>query len=149
MIEMLANLSYWHWLSLAVVCMIIEILLPGAAFIWLGVAAACVGMGTWVFPSLSWDVQVLGFALLSIAAVLLWFFYLRGTPKATDQPNLNDRGEQYVGNTYTLSQPIVNGRGRIRIGDTSWSVEGPDLPEGAHVRVVQVKATVLVVEVVR
>ena len=144
--ELLINLGYWHWLTLAVACMIIEIMLPGAAFLWLGVAAACVGAGTWALPSLSWEMQVLGFAILSIAAVVLWFFFLRCTPKATDQPNLNERGEQYVGNIYTLSQPIVNGRGRMRIGDTSWSVEGPDLPEGTNVRVTQVKGTVLVVE---
>lgn len=146
MVEMLSKLVYWHWWILALGCMGVEMLLPGAAFIWLGVAAGLVGLATYVLPGLSWEVQVLGFSVLSIISVLVWFVYLRRSPIATDQPNLNERGEYYVGKTYTLSQPIVNGRGRIRIGDTSWAVEGPDLPEGTIVCVLEVKNTILVVQ---
>ncbi|TIU25428.1 MAG: NfeD family protein, partial [Mesorhizobium sp.] len=48
---------------------------------------------------------------------------------------LNRRGAQMVGRTATLSEPIQNGRGRIRLGDTLWRVSGPDLPAGTQVRV--------------
>ena len=40
-----------------------------------------------------------------------------------------------IGRTATLTEPITEGRGRIRIGDTMWRVSGPDLPAGARVRV--------------
>ena len=55
-----------------------------------------------------------------------------------DQPLLNRRGEQLVGRTATLTEPIHEGRGRIQLGDTLWRVAGPDLPVGARVRVVAV-----------
>jgi membrane protein implicated in regulation of membrane protease activity len=53
----------------------------------------------------------------------------------TDQPLLNQRERQLVGRTATLEEPIVEGRGRIRLGDTLWRVSGPDLPAGTRVRV--------------
>ena len=53
----------------------------------------------------------------------------------TDQPLLNRRGDQLVGRTATLTEPITNGRGRVKFGDTMWRVSGPDLPVGTTVRV--------------
>jgi membrane protein implicated in regulation of membrane protease activity len=56
-----------------------------------------------------------------------------------------------IGRTATLAEPISNGRGRIRLGDTLWRVSGPDLPAGAQVRVTGAADTdlELVVEAVR
>jgi len=39
--------------------------------------------------------------------------------------------------------PIVDGRGRVRVDDTVWLVEGPDLPAGARVQVTGVANTLL------
>ena len=45
-----------------------------------------------------------------------------------------------------MSEPIVNGRGRIVVDDSSWKVEGPDLPAGATIEVVSADGVVLAVE---
>ena len=58
-----------------------------------------------------------------------------GATAITDQPLLNRRGAQLIGRIATLAEPIKDGRGRIRIGDTLWRVSGPDLPAGTRVRV--------------
>ena len=68
------------------------------------------------------------------------------TEAVSDQSSLNLRGQQYVGKTFVLEQPIAEGRGKLRVGDTLWSAEGPDLDAGKRVRVTAVKGTVLVVE---
>jgi hypothetical protein len=52
----------------------------------------------------------------------------------------------YIGRTYFLDQAIENGRGKVRIDDTLWSVEGPDLPAGARVTVKEVRGLTLLVE---
>jgi membrane protein implicated in regulation of membrane protease activity len=57
--------------------------------------------------------------------------------------HLNRRAEIYVGRTFTLERPIVDGRGRVRVDDTVWLVEGPDLPAGARVQVTGVANTLL------
>lgn len=63
-----------------------------------------------------------------------------------EEPRLNARGDKHVGRLIVIEQPIDAGRGRVRIGDGWWSVEGPDLETGARVRVVGVRGAVLIVE---
>ena len=41
---------------------------------------------------------------------------------------------------------LFDGRGKVRLGDSIWAVEGPDTPAGARVTVTGAKGTVLVVE---
>ena len=45
-----------------------------------------------------------------------------------------------------LSEAIVQGSGKARVGDGFWKVRGPDLPAGSPVRVTAVEGTVLIVE---
>ena len=58
------------------------------------------------------------------------------------------RGQSLIGRTATLEQPIAEGRGRIRLDDTMWSVQGPDLPVGTRVRVTASNGRDLTVEAV-
>jgi hypothetical protein len=60
--------------------------------------------------------------------------------------HLNRRAESYVGRMFTLDGAIVDGRGRFRVDDTVWLVEGPDLPAGTRVRVTGTDKTLLRVE---
>jgi len=59
------------------------------------------------------------------------------------ESRLNRRAEAYIGRTFTLERPIVDGRGRLRVDDTMWLVEGPDLPAGTRVQVTSVNNTLL------
>jgi membrane protein implicated in regulation of membrane protease activity len=61
-------------------------------------------------------------------------------------PDLNVRGQQYVGRSLVVEQAIEGGRGRVRVGDTLWAAEGPDVPVGTRVTVTGARGTVLVVE---
>lgn len=141
------KLVFWHWWVLAAVLASVEIIAPGAAFLWLGAAAALVGMVLVVFPGLGWQAQFGLFALLCIIAFAASRFIPRAKPGDTDEPGLNRRAEQYVGRTLVLESGIVNGRGRARVGDSLWTVTGAqDLPAGAAVRVVGADGAVLRVE---
>jgi len=137
------TVSYWHWLVLGVVLVILEIFSPGVFFLWLGVAAGLVGLLLIVWPTLEWPYQWLLFSLFSLLSVLASRRYLKRHPIATDEPTLNRRGEQYVGRRFTLSVPIVNGSGRIRVDDSTWKITGPDCPAGARVQVTAVNGVVL------
>jgi membrane protein implicated in regulation of membrane protease activity len=65
---------------------------------------------------------------------------------ASDDTTLNRRGEQLLGRTATLSEPIVNGRGQIRIDDTVWRCEGTDMDAGTKVKVIALHGAVVSVE---
>ena len=60
-------------------------------------------------------------------------------------PNLTRRAQQYIGRTFNLIEPIVNGTGKIHVDDSTWRVKGPDLPAGTHVRVTGVDGVVFIV----
>jgi membrane protein implicated in regulation of membrane protease activity len=144
---MIDTLEFWHWWIAALALAAIEAVVPGASFLWLGGAAFVVGMVLFAFPDLSWQIQALFFALLSIGAVLsARFFWRRMSLEGPDTGTLNRRSQRYVGMRLTLETGIVNGRGRAFVGDSSWTVEGPDLPAGATVRVVSADGVVLYVE---
>jgi membrane protein implicated in regulation of membrane protease activity len=137
---------FWHWWALGGVLAIVEALAPGFMFLWVGVAAGLVGCLLLAWPALSLPAQVVAFAVLSVVSVVAWRWFQKAHPIRTDEPNLNRRGAQYIGQRGGLVEPIVHGRGRIRLGDSSWPVSGPDLPAGASVEVIGADGTLLRVQ---
>jgi len=135
--------QFWHWWALGVLLIIIEAFAPGFALLWLGIAAGLAGLALFIWPGLAPTIQLLIFAGFSVVSVVGWRWLQKTRPVETDQPNLNRRGSQYVGRRVGLVTPIVNGRGRAKLGDSSWTVTGPDLPAGEIVQVVGVEGTVL------
>jgi membrane protein implicated in regulation of membrane protease activity len=144
--EFSEQISYWHWWVLSVVFVVLEIFSPAAFFLWMGVSAGVVGFILLAIPGIDWEYQMLAFAIFSVASIVISRRYLDLYPIETDQPRLNRRGEQYVGRTFTLTEPMVNGYGKIRVDDTSWKVEGEDCDSGTRIRVTGVDGVVLRVE---
>lgn len=137
--------TFWHWWVLGVLLLAVEMLIPGAIFLWMGIAAGAVGVLLLMLPALGLKVQLAIFAVLSIVAVALARVYLRRNPLTSDQPSLNRRAAQYVGRVLTLNEPIVNGMGSVRVDDSTWRVQGPDCPAGTVVEIVQADGPVLFV----
>ena len=150
MIERVATeLGPWSWWVLGLVLLTAEMVLPGVFLIWIGLAAIVVGalsLLLWGDPIWLWQVQLLVFAILSVLSALLGRRIMARRKGDTDQPLLNQRGASLVGRTATLTEPIADGRGRIRIDDTLWVVDGPDLPVGTRVRITDSKGRELHVE---
>jgi membrane protein implicated in regulation of membrane protease activity len=144
MIDSLTHLQWWHWMVLAVLLAAAEAFLPGAVAIWFGVAAAVIGLLLIVIP-IPWQYQLIGFAVLGIVAMLMYRTWRNKHPDVDEQPNLNLRGQQYVGAEFVLIEPIEQGSGKARVGDGVWKVSGPELPSGARVRVTGVNGTILTV----
>ncbi len=140
------EIEFWHWWVAAMVLIVLEVFAPGTIALWTAVSAAAVGLLLLAVPELTWQVQFLVFAVLSVATVIGWRTYQLRYPTVSDQPTLNRRGEQYVGRVFTLSEAIVNGTGKIHVDDTMWKVVGEDLPESTQVRVTGVEGTLLTVE---
>lgn len=145
--DVLQQLTLWHWLIAAAVLLILEAFAPGAIFLWLGVAAAVVGAVMAVFD-ISWQTQFFLFAILSIASSLAWRQYRKKHQQETDQPTLNRRGHQYIGRVFTLDAPIVNGVGKVKVDDSTWKISGADQDAGSSVKVVDVDGVVFKVEAV-
>jgi membrane protein implicated in regulation of membrane protease activity len=142
--ETLLGLGGWSWMTLAAVLFVLELLAPGIFFMWFGFAAVVTGLIVFLFGP-AWQWQLIGFCLSSVAAVVATLKYLRKHPFESELPLLNERALQQIGQTFDLLDPIVNGRGSVRIGDSIWRVAGPELPRGTRVKVLGADGTLLTV----
>lgn len=146
-------LGPWNWWVLAVLLMGLEILAPGTFFLWFGISAFVIGTislavgpdtGFWV-----WQTQVIGFVVLSLVSALFGRrFMVRYSGEDSQGALLNRRGQQLVGQVALLNEDIAQGFGRAKIGDTTWRVQGPDLPRGTRVRIIDAQGGTLMVEAV-
>lgn len=136
--RVISELGPWNWMVLGFVLLVMEIIAPGVFMLWIGIAALVIGAVSlliWDASFWTWQIQVLAFLVLSLVSAYVGKTLAGGRHIPTDQPLLNRRGEQMIGKMATLSEPIKDGRGRIKLGDTLWRVSGPDLPAGTQVRV--------------
>jgi membrane protein implicated in regulation of membrane protease activity len=124
----------WGCIELGLVAA--EVLAPGVFLLWLGIAAGVVALVVLAFPGMPHLWQAALFVIASLALIPAYRHFFRGADAATDQPLLNRRAEQFIGQSYVLHTAIVRGNGRIQVGDALWTVTGPDLPAGARVRVI-------------
>ncbi|PSH64631.1 NfeD family protein [Phyllobacterium sophorae] len=147
--RLFAELGPWNWVVLGLVLMIFEVAAPGIFLLWFGIAALVVGAVAILFGEalgLGWQLQVILFLILSVISVFIGRRLIGATDVMSDEPLLNMRGEQLIGQVVTLEEATVNGRGRARIGDSLWRVTGPDLAAGTPVRITGIDHGTLVVE---
>ncbi|HID82623.1 MAG TPA: NfeD family protein [Chromatiales bacterium] len=140
------QIVYWHWWVLGILLVTLEIFAPSTFFLWLGISAGIVGMVLLVIPEMSWELQLILFAVLAVISIFSGRRYFRRNPIQTDNPLLNRRAEQYVGRVFTLEEPVVNGVGKVHVDDSTWRVSGPDLPAGKQVKVVAADGVILKIE---
>ena len=139
-----AELGAWNWFIIAVILLGLELVTPGVNLLWFGLAAVVVGILS-LLIGITWQWQLVAFALMAVGV----FFLVRrlsNPEQETGDSSLNNRAEQYLGRVFVVENAIKNGRGKIRVGDTLWTAQGDDVPEGARVRVVGAVGSVLTVE---
>jgi len=135
------------WMIIAIILIGLEFLAPGIYFMWVGFAALVVSGITFIFPGLSWEMQLLSFSVLAVVSVLVGKKYLMEKEVQSDDETLNRRGSQYVGKNCEVVVAFKNGKGKIKVEDTLWSAVGPrDYPEGKNVKIIGMDGTRLKVE---
>ena len=145
MLAFIATLGAWAWIIAGAVLLALELAVPGAFMMWLGLAAALVGVIS-LAVDWPWQWQCVAFAVFALASVPLWRRFAHRVEPQSRAPMLNRRNEALVGRVFTLDKPIVDGVGTVRIDDTVWRVNGPDRPTGSRVRVPRADGASLAVE---
>ncbi|MCX7552869.1 NfeD family protein [Marinicella sp. S1101] len=142
----LLDLTPWHWLTAAVFLLVIEMVVGSYYLLWVSFAAFLVAIIQWMF-GISWGSQMVLFSAISVMSVIAWYLYDLKRDKTSTRPNLNKRGHQYIGRTFQLSHPIINGVGKINVDDSTWKVRGDDAPLDTTVKVVDIDGTILIVKI--
>ena len=88
------------------------------------------------------------FVVFAITVFALWFWreyrVQRQHLEGASAPHRT--GERFIGQVVTVPQGILNGAGRITLGQQQWSLRGPDMPAGGRARVTGVDGRVLIVD---
>lgn len=146
MLDWFASFGGWAWIVVGLALVGGEMLAPGVFLLWLGVAALVTGAFVGL-TGVAWQGAWLIFAGLAVACVLIGRAVTRHRSDEPDTASgLNDRGRQLIGKVFKLEATMTGGEGRIRVGDSSWRITGPELLAGTEIRVVRVEGATLVVE---
>ena len=136
---------HWLWLTLGLVLAVGEMTIPGVFLIWMAGAALLTWLAAWALP-IGLPLQVVIFAVISMAAVFAGRNWLARNPIEPADPKMNDRGARALGQTVVVTQVIEGGEGRVKLGDGEWLARGPDAEPGTRMRVAAHDGAVLVVE---
>ncbi|MEZ5572828.1 MAG: NfeD family protein [Halioglobus sp.] len=144
--ELFSELHAWHWVALAAVLFVLEVLTTTGFLIGIGLAAVVLAVLLLLLPVLGWEWQVLWFGVLSVVMTLGYRKFFSEVNLATDNPLLNDRAAQLVGKSFVLGVDL-NGSGADMLGDTRWTLRSNGrIAKGTRVRVSSVDGMVLNVE---
>jgi inner membrane protein len=83
---------------------------------------------------------------LALSCATGFFVYCRMQPALGGAPPVNEPQRALLGARGVACEAFVSGRGKVRIGDSVWLANGPDLAEGTPVVVSAVHGTRLVVD---
>jgi membrane protein implicated in regulation of membrane protease activity len=140
------NIPWWVWACLAALIGLAELHVPGSYLIWIAIGAGLTAAIEAVW-GLSLSAQIGDFAVLSAISCGAGYFIYRRFNHPKEATPLNQRNLFMIGAQGVVCLPIVNGQGKVRLGDSVWLADGPNLPEGAHVIVKSVHGTRITVEV--
>lgn len=144
-----ADIIFWHWWAFALLLLGFEIVVPSTFLLWPAASAGATGVVLLIAPGLDLRFQVLIFAILSGISTVAWFRWHKRQPIESERSNLNTRGQSYVGRVLTLKKAMKDGRGRIRIEDTTWSARsesGASIDKGTRIEVVACDGTIMVIK---
>jgi hypothetical protein len=138
------TIAYWHWLVFGFCMIAVEVIIPGAFFIWVGCAALVLSGILYIFP-LEISSQFVCFGLMAPLFAILGKRIFRKQVGAQPPLFLNRRAHQLIGQLVTLDAPIIHGHAHITVGDSKWRIKGPDSPAGTDVKIVDVEENMLIV----
>jgi len=136
----------WIWLIGGVLLLIVELIAPGYFLVFIGAAALATGIASLVLP-LAIPFQLIMFAVLAFLFARFGSrrFYAMRYDHSPD-PFLNDRMRRLLGKVVTVTQPVDQHGGRVRVGDSEWSARGAKAAVGDKVRIIDFEGNCLKVE---
>ena len=147
--QFVTEMGYLSWFAIGLVFVLAEMFVPGTYLIWFGFSAFVMGILVSIFTFTATETLV-WFALISAAfSGIGWYTYAK-VLKKTNVPEkykyLNDMAGAHIGKVYNLSEDVVDGRAKAKVGDSFWLVEIDEpLKKGSKVKIKDVKDGVILI----
>jgi len=90
--EIVNQLEPWHWLSLGMLLLGMEIIGVGGFLLGSGVAALLMAITLWAIPDMSWQLQLVVFGIDSVALTIIYWKYFKNFNTKTDHDRRNGKG---------------------------------------------------------
>lgn len=127
---LLSQITWWHWLVVALLAFGIEMITGTFDLLMVSVAAVLTAVFSAIVPG-GWQTQFVVFAVMSIALIVGSRYLFPGLRKAApEHPTLNKRMASLVGQRGEVTRDLMSGHGQVKIGDTVWGAEAAE-GEGA------------------
>jgi hypothetical protein len=139
---LLDNLNYLHWIVFGLALVIVELFLWSMLLLWIGASAITISIVFYLYPEVSWGLQVLSFVLLSAVSTLLAKKYF---PVKTVDDELNLNSKDHIGKKCTVVS-IENNIVKVRLGESLWFARGCEMSVGQKVRIIDTDSSILIVE---
>ena len=127
-----------YWVVAALVLTIAEVLAPGTFLIFFAGGAMATAAASLFFASITAQLGIFSGATIVLLLVGNSLYRRLLARKLENTLGLGPIGEPGI-----VEQRIVNGRGKVRVRDTSWLATGPDLAKGTAIVVVRRDGTLL------
>lgn len=114
------EILYWHWIVLGLILVISEILTPGFFFMWMGLGSLVTGFVAYFFSGMPFAATGTLFVLFSIVFCYFGRIFYKKSSREIHKSTLNQRGNQYIGQKFTVEEGTVNGVGKVKVGDSVW-----------------------------
>ena len=150
MFSFLDGISPIWWFAFALVLGAVEMVVPSTFLLWPALAALAMTAAVAIWPDLSGELQVVSFAILSLASILIgrWTMSRWNLGKTSDI-NLNDPAARVVGRMAEVVS-FEGPEGSVVINGTIWQARwssGQQASPGEKVRIGGAEgSTLLVVE---
>jgi membrane protein implicated in regulation of membrane protease activity len=145
LLSLLNAIGPQHWLVLALILLIAEMVTGTTYLLWPAVAAVITAAIAWVAPS-NWIVEAAIFAVLIIVLTYFGHPLVKRWRNEGAATGLNERATTLVGKRGVIEN-FANGTGSVKLQDTLWrAVSDEALEAGQAVEVAAVDGTTLKVK---
>lgn len=142
------QISFWIWLALLIIAVVVELISTDMTSIWFAVGAL-VALILAIFPEVAWYVQLPVFLVVSFVLLLA----LRPIAKKylSRHDNTKTNVDALTGQRVVLlTVPTATENGTVMIGDVKWSVSSDNPDEefsvGESVEIAEVRGNKLVIK---
>ena len=139
--------AMWIWGALGLILLSAEMAVGTFDILWFGVAALCVAVMMWLFPSTPHAIQYTIFAVLSLTSLAVWRLYYKKTETHSSVGQSQGPEIGRIGTVIEACSPNQNGKIRFSqgvMGAREWTaVSNEEISVGTEATVIAVEGNAL------
>ena len=135
----ITQMGYLTWFTIGLLFTVLEFVVPGVYLLWFGFASFTMGVLVNFITFTPIETCVIFAHLAGVYSAIGWWAYAKILNKTSEKNKyLNDIAGAHIGKVYQLSEDVVDGRSKAKVGDSFWLVQTDDdnLKKGNKVKVV-------------